>query len=140
MLPKIVDKSLGIARELFFDAYSYKRNRVWHFAFAYKKNKLLAIGQNDMNCPDARSVKFFHRFNVDVKYPSRHAEIDAIDKMWGRVHIDSSIKFVVLRLNNAGNLCNSRPCNRCHEILYALGIKKIYHSTPTNDIILMEQC
>lgn len=136
---RILDESLKIAKELFTDNYDPKHNTCWHYAFGYKRNKLLAIGQNNMKmCPDHISLKFARKFDTDTKFPNRHAEIDLISKMWGKIYIDSSIKIIVIRLNKYLELQNSRPCPRCLKIIQALGVTRIYHSTSDSNIIELE--
>ncbi len=103
------------------------KNSTWHFAFAYKRNKLLAIGQNDMSRPDCKALKFAKKFGGDhVKWPTRHAEIDVICRLWGRTYIDRTIKLILIRLNKFGELGNSKPCYKCQVILDALNVNKIY--------------
>lgn len=130
----VLEKSLNIAYDIFSEVYdpSYQPN--WHFAFAFKKNKLLAIGQNDMKSETARVLKFTHRFNTKQPYSYKHAELDCISKMWGRYHIDSKIKFVVLRLNKFGKLGSSKPCKYCNIIFQALKIDDIIWSTGAGKI------
>jgi len=126
---EITNRSVKLARELFPAAHvSGKPNRVWHFCFAYRGGKLLAVGQNNMSVPCARTTKFYKRFKNKSLFPSRHAELDLISQLWGRYHIDSSLKIVVLRLNKNGELKQSKPCVKCRKILDALNLKKVYFS------------
>jgi hypothetical protein len=126
---KIIEKSIKLTRELFDEVYDSKKQKNWHFAFAYRKNKLLAIGQNNMRCPEGTAFKFAKKFSTNQLFPTRHAEVDLISRLWGKLYIDSSIKLVIIRLNRFGEMQNSKPCKHCQIVLDALNIKKIYYST-----------
>lgn len=132
---QIVDKSLKIATAIFPNTYDVAvkerwRNKVFHFTFVYRKNNLLAIGQNYPNKEDNKVIYFARKFNIKhwLEYPFTHSEIDAVSKLWGKYHIDNTLKFVVLRLNKYGELKNSRPCLHCQTVLRALSIERIWWS------------
>lgn len=131
---KIITHSLEIANEIFPNVLNPK-NSNHHFAFAYKRSKLLAIGQNDMRYPEASSLWLSQKFKTGWKFPSRHAEIDLISKLWGKIYIDSGIKIVVIRLNRWKKLGESKPCGNCSKILNALGVNKVYWSTKSGEVI-----
>lgn len=130
----ILDKSLDIAYNIFEEVYDSTYQTNWHFAFAFKKNKLLAIGQNDMRSETARALKFANHFKTKQPYSYKHAEVDCISRMWGRHHIDGKIKFVVLRLNKFGKLGSSKPCKYCGIIFNSLGIDDIIWSNGAGKI------
>jgi len=104
-------------------------NKFFHFAFAYKKNNLLAIGQNNPNKTHTSAYRIAKKFKINERYPYLHAETDLISRLWGKYYIDSSLKIVVVRLNKNGDLRNSKPCSKCQKILNALDIKQVYWST-----------
>lgn len=104
------------------------RNKFFHFAYAYRKNKLLAIGQNNPDKTHTQALKIANRFNTDASYPYLHAETDLISRIWGKHYIDSSLKIVLVRLNKNGELRNSKPCLKCQQILDALEIDKVFWS------------
>lgn len=60
-----------------------------------------------------------NRYNVDLKYTSIHAEIDAVRKL-KKSEKTKKINIVVFRVNNSGSrLCMAKPCCNCVN-----GIKK----------------
>jgi hypothetical protein len=69
--------------------------------------------------------------------PSRHAEVDAINKMKSRRNIPRYVDLFVIRLNKAGGLGESRPCSDCLKMLETCGlnIKHIYYSTASGTIV-----
>lgn len=127
----IVDQSFSIALSLLPKAKEVRdsKNKFFHFAFGYRKNKLLAIGQNNPEKTHTQALFLAKRFNTDLKYPYLHAETDLISRLWGKHYIDGNMKMVIVRLNKRGELRNSKPCSRCSKIIKALGIKEIYWST-----------
>lgn len=129
--PQIIDKSIGIALDVLPKVYDHTRNKkFFHFTFVYKKNKLLAIGQNYPDKQDNKVVYFARRYNIKhwLDYPFTHSELDAVSKLWGRYHIDNTLKFVVLRLNRYGQLRQSKPCRNCQTVLKALDVNKVWWS------------
>lgn len=97
-----------------------------HFAFIWKRNRLISIGRNDPINQNKKALDFGVRFKVQhfVNFPFLHAEIDAIRKVWGRHKLDSSYTLVSIRLNNG--IKNAKPCINCNTVLQALGLKVIY--------------
>lgn len=126
----IVDQSLNIAISLLPKAKQIRnsKNKFFHFAFAYKKNKLLAIGQNNPEKTHTQALRLAQRFNINSKYPYLHAETDLISRLWGKHYIDNNLSMVVIRLNKNGKLRNSKPCDRCQKIINALDITDIIWS------------
>jgi len=127
----ILEESFEIALSLLPKAKVNRntKNKFFHFAFGYKKNKLLAIGQNNPEKTHTQAFILAKRFNNDTNHPYLHAETDLISRLWGRYYIDSSLKVVVIRLNKRGELRFSKPCDQCNNILSALEINKIWWST-----------
>lgn len=126
----IIDQSLDIALTLLPKAKMHRntKNKFFHFAFGYKKNRLLAIGQNNPEKTHTQALLLSQRFNIDNDYPYLHAETDLISRLWGKHYIDSGLKMVIIRLNKHGQLRCSKPCEKCEKILRALDIKKVWWS------------
>ena len=134
---KNISKSIEISRELFPPIYNQKkRYRTYHFSFAWKKNKLLSIGQTIPHQPSGKALKFAKMFKTPktIKYPYLHSEVDMISKLWGKTRVDGNIKVVSLRVNRFGKLCNSKPCKSCSTILSALDISDIWWSNSDGKI------
>ena len=131
-MSKSISKSVEIALSLFPETYSQKQGyRTFHFAFGWKKNELLAIGQNYPDKPSGKALRFARMFKTPqtITYPYLHAEIDLVSRLWGKVHIDNNIKVVVVRLNKTGQLQNSKPCKSCRTVLKALSVEDVWWST-----------
>lgn len=123
-----LSKSVKIAEDIF--PY-HEKKKAYHFAFAWKRNKLLGIGQNQTEKMSGKALKFARRFNSkkQKKYPYLHSEIDLVSRLWGREYIDNKINIVVVRLNTRLELQNSKPCKGCLPILLSLNTN-IWYSTP----------
>lgn len=64
-MKKNLKKALKIANDLFPDYYDTSGNyRCYHFAFIFKRNKLISIGVNRPRKPDAKALYFGSKFNV----------------------------------------------------------------------------
>lgn len=126
----IIQQSLDIALTLLPKAKNSRnsRNKFFHFAFGFKKSRLLAIGQNNPEKTHPQALMLAKRFNTDTEHPYLHAETDLISRLWGKHYIDNSLKMVVIRLNKRGQLRCSKPCEQCSHILQALDITKIWWS------------
>jgi|688.fasta_scaffold08351_14 hypothetical protein len=129
----ILDQSVELAYSLLPKAKNNRntKNKFFHFAFGYRKNKLIGIGQNNPEKTHTQAILLAKRFNTedDEIYPYLHAETDLVSRLWGKYYIDSHLKIVVVRLNKRGQLRNSKPCEKCDLVLNALDINKIWWST-----------
>ena len=135
---KIIDNSIQLAYSLFPETYANKRKyQSFHFTFVYERNKLISIGQNIIDIPNAKAIKFANRFGVVEKYRSKflHSEISALSKLYGRFHIDNRLKVVNIRLNKDMVLCNSKPCPNCQIVLDAFGLNRIWYSNELGEIV-----
>lgn len=126
----ILNQSVEIALSLLPQAKEDRqtKNKFFHFAFAYKRNKLLAMGQNNPEKTHTRALMLAKRFNIELPYPHFHAETDLISRLWGKYYIDNNLKMVIVRLNKRGQLRCSQPCKKCTRIIESLGITKIWWS------------
>lgn len=126
----ILDQSFDIALSLLPKAKEARntKNKFFHFAFGFRKNKLLAIGQNNPEKTHTQALLLSQRFNLDLEHPYLHAETDLISRLWGKYYIDGSMKMVIIRLNKRGELRCSKPCERCEQIIKSLGIHKVWWS------------
>ena len=132
-----IDKAIQTAIQLFPVAYDSKVGyQPFHFCFLYKRNKLVTIGQNNINSESAKAKKFAERFNLNQqkRFSYIHAEIDAISKAWGKTYIDNSYSMVVLRLNKSLDLQMSKPCSECSKVLQAIGLSKVWWSDRNGNI------
>lgn len=129
---KILDKSYEIALKLFPERYKkHKSKNFYHFSFIFHRNKLVSVGVNSQDKPNAKALYFAKRFGIKrrIEFPFIHSEIDSVARLWRKYHIDSSLACVNVRINRFGELKNSKPCDDCSTVLMALGIDEIYYTT-----------
>lgn len=76
-------------------------------------------------------------------FKSIHAEMSAIKnakcmKCTKRQKNINLIMYVV-RINKSGNLCSSKPCNKCQSIMKTFGVHSCYYSTKQGgvDVIVL---
>ncbi len=69
--------------------------------------------------------------------PSKHAEIDALNKIKSWKNIPKQIDLFVVRFNKIGLLSESRPCLNCLQTLEKseINIKHVYYSTNSGIIV-----
>lgn len=63
---------------------------------------------------------------------SIHAEMDCLANCHGKW--SKGMDLLVIRVNNANKLLNSRPCNSCIDKLRKRHIRKVYYSTDEGTI------
>jgi deoxycytidylate deaminase len=86
-----------------------------------KSKRILSVGFN------SRSSSWIQRLYAkklgvyQKKY--NHAEVDALRKA------DNPYYLLVVRVNNKGELLQSKPCPICQSLAKDSGVKKIYYST-----------
>lgn len=68
---------------------------------------------------------------------SKHAEMDALDKIKYKKNVPKKIDLFVIRLTKVGDLTESRPCLHCliRLKLSGLNIKHVYYSNSEGNII-----
>lgn len=123
----LLSKSIEIARKL-HNPHSQLFNV---YAFIYEKKRLLSVGHNDMVKPDNKTLYLGKKFNVEQfkNYPYRHAELDAISKLWGKKIITGRETLIVVRLLKNYSIACGKPCDDCMKIINALGIERLEWTT-----------
>lgn len=119
----LLDKSIEIACKL-HNPHSQDFNI---YAFLYDKNRLLAVGHNDMLRPNKKAYDLGKRFNVEQfkLWPYKHAELDVISKLWGKRMITGRETLIVVRLKKNYEIASAKPCKDCTTIIRALNITKV---------------
>lgn len=97
-------------------------------------------------CNTARTI--INKVNIG----SLHAESHCIYKFFGSsfyynkkkniayipkdyIKKQGNIDLIVIRINKMNEICNSRPCYNCLNMMKAVGIRKVYYSISANKII-----
>jgi|LakMenE18May11ns_1017448.scaffolds.fasta_scaffold9956071_2 hypothetical protein len=101
--------------------------KCFHTTFAFKGNKMLAIGYNNYN-----KLHPHHKFGVyeptkdlNSNYTAGiHSEISCLIKLG--VEDCSDITFVNVRIDNNDKPAISKPCANCECILEQVGNRKVW--------------
>ncbi len=136
-MKKFLEKAVTHVERIFPSIYEARVKRgSYHFALAFSRNTLLAVGVNQPDKVDAKAYRIARRLNLQEKmeYPYCHAEESLIGRLIGIAKLDASLNVVVLRMNKYLNLCESAPCSSCCEVLRAYGLRKVWHSKPVRPI------
>ena len=65
-----------------------------------------------------------------------HSIVNARGVFYQEKNIKSSkLNLIVVRVNKLGDICNARPCYNCLDMMKAVGIRKVYYSISSNEII-----
>jgi hypothetical protein len=85
-----------------------------------------------------KKVAFGSSENIAYKHmPSKHAEIDAYNKIRKYKNMPKKIDIFVIRLSRTGLLAASRPCYHCIDMLEKTGLNiiYIYYSNSSGEIV-----
>lgn len=129
---KIIQKTIDRAYK---NWYLVDDVRCYHYAAAFKGNKMIEFCQNNPVTCDAKAYRLGQKFNIKKykKYPYLHAESYLVTKLLSRYDkIDTSWKIVVLRIGRSGRILLSKPCCNCQKILDSLGFNMVYWSIDKN--------
>jgi hypothetical protein len=121
MNKRILDTCLSIARSQNTEKKHPEYGSFMHFSFVVKDNKVLEYATNRGGA--ILYKKFYTRLS------KTHAEAAAYSKAKGLMRKGDSFEMVNIRLNKAGELRNSAPCESCFTILSLFGCTKVWFTT-----------
>ncbi len=98
-----------------------------HSSIIVCKGRILAEGYNS----PGRKI-----FGCHV--PSVHAEVSVIHKLCNHKHKHSKLTLIVVRYNRQGNLCNSKPCYYCADLMKKIGINKVIYSDNDGNLVTIK--
>ena len=99
-------------------------------AVLYKGGSVIRITPNDSKTISYRKKYFFHG------EPSRHAEMNVIHGIPRDVIAKCSL--LVVRIDKSGNLKSAKPCLACVNALYDAGIRKVFYSSYSTEIVKLD--
>jgi hypothetical protein len=53
----------------------------------------------------------------------------------GKDQKSPKLDLVVVRVNKSGDACNARPCYNCLDMMKAVGIRKVYYSVSSTELV-----
>ena len=90
-----------------------------HFSFLTIRNHIISIGTSQLKThPKAKKGKY--------QWEMIHSELDCLNRSPLRLNELGRTKLFNVRVNTKGEICNSRPCETCFDILFSLPIKEIW--------------
>lgn len=114
------------AKILIKDWAGNKARPTFHYAFAIKKNKIIAIGKNKPDFPSQLAAKLARLYKIEkwVRYPYLHAETDLLQQLQPD-EISKQIEILNLRINRHGQFRFCKPCINCQKVLDTHNLHKI---------------
>lgn len=94
-----------------------------HAACIIVKNSIFINSVNEYNTIEINKNVVFHA--------TIHAEIGAIKKCINLIKnkkLYGMIDLIVIRVNETGELKNSKPCKNCVEAMKKIGIRRVFYS------------
>lgn len=122
---------MSCVTDKFTSAVERLRKAAMQSALNQKHGAGLVCGENIVSV--GVNKKFTVRFNNDILPLTIHAEIDALSNLHPK-HL-KGMDVIVIRVNKAGKLVYSRPCNSCIDKLSRKGIRKAYYSDVNGNIV-----
>lgn len=110
-----------------FNACAHQDHDMQLAAVLFKGGSVLRIATNSKKYIRYRKKFFSHG------EPSRHAELSAIHAIPRDVLNGCSL--LVVRLDRKGNIKSAKPCSACAKSLYDAGVKKVWHTTYSGEIV-----
>lgn len=96
-------------------------------AVIFKGGAVIRVACNE-NKPLSYRKKYFTHGE-----PSRHAEMNVIHGI--PRDVISGCNLLVVRLNKKGELRSAKPCLACAKALYDAGLKRVFYSSYSGDIV-----
>jgi tRNA(Arg) A34 adenosine deaminase TadA len=96
-------------------------------AVLYKGGSVIRIACNNKKTIQYRKKYFAHGT------PSRHAELNVIHSI--PKDVLSQCSMLVIRVDNKGALQSAKPCEACAWSIYNSGMKKVFYSSYSGEII-----
>lgn len=114
-------------RIMLADWNNKKERPFYHYAFAIRKNKIIAMGKNNPIMTSAKAYRLAMKFNIKhwQKYPFLHAEAALLLKL-DEKHYNKRTTILSLKINRHGQFRLAKPCYKCQIALDALGLTKVY--------------
>lgn len=99
----------------------------------FKHGAVLVRGGSVINVAHNQCVhsKLAERFKKHNGWATRHSEINVILGVNRKVTTGADV--YVVRVNNTGELKNSRPCNMCIDTMKFVGIGRVFYSISDNE-------
>ena len=116
--------------EILYRDWSWNKHRPnYHYAFAIKKNVIIAIGKNQPDYASSKALYLGRMYDIAKwkEFPFLHAESDLITKL-DYEYQNHKTEIFSVRINRHGRFKLAKPCVNCQKMLDKVGITKVYWS------------
>jgi hypothetical protein len=123
------------ALRLMFQLWKQDKSRAsFHYAFAIKKSKVVAIGKNNISDGSKTALQIGRSLNITKwkEYPYIHAECDAIYQIKDKYQ-QTDIEIISVRINRNGEFRLAKPCPHCQKVMTILGYHNVWWSITCDD-------
>jgi hypothetical protein len=129
------DLAIKRALRIMFQEWKHDNSRAsFHYAFALRKSKVVAIGKNNISDGSRTALKIGRSLNINKwkEYPYLHAECDVINQIRNK-YSPKEITIISLRINRTGQFRLAKPCQHCQKVLDILGYYNVWWSLTNED-------
>jgi len=140
-------EELAVKRALRLMSQEWKQDKSrasFHYAFAIKKSKVVAIGKNNISDGSRTALQIGRSLNIAKwkEYPYIHAECDAIYQIKDKYpqadieiikYQQTDIEIISVRINRKGEFRLAKPCPHCQKVLDILGDYNVWWSITCDD-------
>ena len=130
------NRCLEISRAL-FNNIEKSAPRCRHFSFVFQQNKLISIGQNNRKThPINLKNPVFSKTGENISESKGCcSEMVALLKVKRKTNINFNKCIMYnIRIDKGGNICNSFPCKSCQNLIWFLGVKRVYYTDLSGNI------
>jgi hypothetical protein len=102
----------------------------FHYAFALKKNRLVATGKSNPEKTDAKLHREAKKLQVEkfINYPYPHAEYSMMAQLNKMSLSYKNLEILVLRINRHGMPMHSKPCIDCMKFMTKFNPSLVWYS------------
>ena len=130
-------EELAVKRALRLMSQEWKQDKSrasFHYAFAIKKSKVIAIGKNNISDGSRTALQIGRSLNIAKwkEYPYIHAKCDAIYQIKDK-YPQADIEIISVRINRNGEFRLAKPCPHCQKVLDILGYYNVWWSITCDD-------
>lgn len=112
-----------------FENIEKVNGRTKHFTFLANKSRIINVGWNDYDV----NHPFIHKLNYGEK--RMHSEVAALLPYRHDLSQVKGWDLINFRVNINGEIGMSKPCSHCENFIKLLGLKNIYYTDPTGNLV-----
>ena len=133
-MDKIFNKTIELARAMYPAEFGKNQCRCFHVSALFNKSRLLAVAENKQKTNPRNK---FNLISFDIGAKNTCSEMalflrvkNKFDKLnWRKV------VMVNCRIDQRGNIRNSKACPACQNLIKYIGLKYLYHTTESGEFV-----